>query len=227
MSSYVFMKVLESAPWRYDRGIRLLTRGRIGEVYRFIADRVAAPGNSILEIGCGTGAVALACAERGAKVAAVDVDAGMLEVARAKATASPGGANVEWIELGAVEIEDRFAERSFDAVVSCLAFSELAPEEQDYVLAVACRLLKPGGRLVIADEVLPEGAMRRAWHRLVRWPLAALTYALSQTTTRPLAGLPERVARAGFSEVEEMRPWSADLAVVVARRPGGNGGRWP
>ena len=33
MSSYVFMKVLESAPERYDLGLRLLSHGRIADVY--------------------------------------------------------------------------------------------------------------------------------------------------------------------------------------------------
>ena len=61
MSSFVWMKLLESAPERYDRGIRMLTRGRIGEVYERIAQLVAAPGKRVLDIGCDTGGVALAC----------------------------------------------------------------------------------------------------------------------------------------------------------------------
>ena len=49
---------------------------------------------------------------------------------------------LEWLELGAMEIEDRFAEGSFEAAVSCLAFSELSPDERRYVLRVALRLLR-------------------------------------------------------------------------------------
>ena len=66
MSSFVWMKVLESAPERYDRGIRMLTRGRIGAVYERIARSVAAPGKRILDVGCGTGGVSFACAAHGA-----------------------------------------------------------------------------------------------------------------------------------------------------------------
>ncbi|MGD8605677.1 MAG: methyltransferase domain-containing protein, partial [Myxococcales bacterium] len=84
MSSFVWMKLLESAPERYDRGLRLLSAGRIQEVYEAIADRVAAPGRRILDMGTGTGSVALACAARGAKVVAIDINAQMLEIARAK-----------------------------------------------------------------------------------------------------------------------------------------------
>ena len=55
MSNFAFMKVLESSASRYDRGIKILSRGRITEVYLKIAKMVGAPGKRILDIGCGTG----------------------------------------------------------------------------------------------------------------------------------------------------------------------------
>jgi SAM-dependent methyltransferase len=133
MSTFVWMKVLESAPERYDRGIRMLSAGRIQQVYDCIAVLAAAPGKRVLDIGCGTGAVSLVCAARGAVVTGIDIDAGMLEVARAKPVSAVGSA--AFIELGAAEIEDRFAPESFDAIVSCLALSELSPDE-DYDLFI-------------------------------------------------------------------------------------------
>ena len=90
MSSFVWMKVLESAPERYDCGIRMLSGGRIAEAYERIAALVAAPGTRILDIGCGTGGVTLACAARGASAIGIDIDAGMLEVARTKPVPSSG-----------------------------------------------------------------------------------------------------------------------------------------
>ena len=218
MSSYVFMKILESAPRRYDRGLRILTGGRIDEVHRLVARAVAAPGTRILDIGCGTGGLSLACAELGAMVVGIDANAGMLEVACSKSLPAGSSGSVEWVELGAVEIGDRFGEASFDAVVSCLVFSELAPQEQAYVLRVARSRLKPGGKLVIADEALPPTAFGRVWYHLRRWPLAVVTYVLTQTTTRPVQHLAERVQEAGFAEVEDARPWGDNFAVVRAMR---------
>ena len=212
MSSFVWMKVLESAPERYDQGIARLSRGRIDDVYRRLASAVAAPGRTVLDIGCGTGGVSLACAARGAEVFGIDLDAGMLEVARAKPV--PGRGPVTFLQLAAAEIEDRFPEETFDAVVSCLAFSELSFEQRAYALKVARTRLKPGGELVIADEVVPRSAGRRAWYHLRRAPSTALTYLLTQTTTRPVEGLADAVRAAGFAAVTETRIWEDSFLLV-------------
>jgi ubiquinone/menaquinone biosynthesis C-methylase UbiE len=212
MSSFVWMKVLESAPDRYDRGIRMLSGGRIGQVYERLAELVAAPGKRVLDIGCGTGGVSLACAARGAAVTGIDIDTGMLEVARSKPV--PASGSVDFIELGAAEVEDRFPERSLDAVVSCLAMSELSPEEQDYALRIAYSRLVPGGTIAIADETTPDDGLPRLAYRLRRLPVIAATYLLTQTATRPVEKLRERMTAAGFSQVEEQRIWSGSFVIV-------------
>jgi ubiquinone/menaquinone biosynthesis C-methylase UbiE len=219
MSSFVYMKVLESSPWRYDRGIRWLSGGHIEDLWRDIAARVSGPGRRVLDIGCGTGGASLACAALGGRVVGIDANAEMLAVARSKAP--PGGAEapVEWIQLDAAEIEDRFPEASFDGIVASLALSEMSAEEQAYTLRIARSRLKPRGRLVVADEVEPSGRLRRVWHRIRRAPLASLTWVLTQTSTQAIADLAGLVRAAGFVEVRETRPWSDDLSIVEARRP--------
>jgi demethylmenaquinone methyltransferase/2-methoxy-6-polyprenyl-1,4-benzoquinol methylase len=219
MSSFVWMKILESAPQRYDHGIRMLSFGRIEEAYERIAALAAAPGKRILDIGCGTGGVSLACAARGAVVTGIDIDAGMLEVARNKPV--PAAGRVEFLELAAAEIEDRFAEQSLDAVVSCLAMSEMSADEQDYALRVAYSCLVPGGVIVIADETTPEGGLSRLAYWLRRLPVLAVTYLLTQTTTRPVHSLMPRVRATGFSEVVEERIWSGSFLIMhgVKREP--------
>lgn len=218
MSSFVWMKFLESAPERYDRGIETLSRGRIGEVYERIADRAAGPGKRVLDLGCGTGGVSLACAARGARVVAIDINAQMLEVARTKPVALGTGGSIEWLELGVAEVEDRFDEESFDSVVSCLVFSELSADERAYALQIAHSRLVRGGHLVIADETLPTHAWSRAWYRIRRAPLQALTYLLVQTTTRPVEQLSARIREAGFQRVEEERLWGDTFFIVHAVR---------
>jgi len=219
MSSYVYMKVLESTPQRYDRGIRILSRGNIDAVYQRLAERVAGPGRKIIDVGCGTGNVSIACARRGSDVVGLDINAGMLEVARGKTESSavaPG--SVEWLELGALEIEDRFGPDAFDGAVSCLLFSELTPDEQDYVLATLRSRVRPGGTIAIADEVAPQGGAARVWWRVRRAPLVAATWLLTQTSTHPATGLEARVRAAGFDDVASDR-MPGDFAVVHATVP--------
>jgi len=218
VSSFVFMRVLESSARRYDRGIRLLSHGRIDEVYESLAVMVARPGIRILDVGCGTGGVAVACAVRGAEVVGIDRNADMLEVARSKNLPFGAKGTVEWLQLSAAEIEDRFEPSSFDAITGCLLFSELSPDEQTYTLAIALSRLRPGGDLVLADEVVPASAARRLIHHFARMPVVILTYLLTQTTTRAVRGLAEPLRAAGYVDVDEQRPWS-DFAIVRGRRP--------
>jgi len=217
MSSYVLMKILESSPERYDRGIRMLDRGRIDSMYEAIADAAARPGARVLDIGCGTGNVSLACAARGARVIGIDINAGMLEVARTKPPPELG--SVEFLQAGAAEIEDHFPPASFDSVVSCLAFSEMSADERVYALRSARRVLSPNGRLVIADETIPRSQARRVVKRLRRLPSVVATWVLTQTTTRALPDPVGLVRDAGFEDVKVGNRFGGDLTMVSACRP--------
>ena len=97
--------------------------------------------------------------------------------------------------------------------------SELTVEERAFALAQAYRLLEPGGLLLLADEVVPQRALRRALYTAVRVPLALLTYLLTQTTTRALADLSQQVERAGFVIQSYRLNRLHSFATVVARRP--------
>lgn len=221
MSTYVYMKILESAPERYDRGLRLLTFGRVAKMYDAVAEAVAPPGTTprVLEIGCGTGNLTQRLAERGAQVTGVDINPDMLAVARAKLDGR--GGQVELVEMAAVEIRERLPAASFDVVAATLVLSEMSPEEQAYVLEAAHDVLRPGGRIVVADEVRPNSLGGRLAHALVRWPLAVLTYAVTQTSTSTVRDLVGVVRAAGFHIVEERRlPGGAGM-VVGERLPEG------
>ena len=217
MSTYVFMRILESAPRRYDLGIRLLSLGRVTAMYDAVA--TAAVGHDraprVLEIGCGTGNLTRALLARGATVVAIDQNPDMLAVAGEKLHGA--GPRLTLREMAAVEIADRFAPASFDAVAASLVLSEMSEAEQDYVLAAARGLIRPGGQLIVADEVRPRGWLPRLGYACVRWPLAVLTYLLTQTTTSAVRELGKRVRAAGFQVVEE-RLAAGSVRLVVAVR---------
>lgn len=219
MSTYVLMRILESAPHRYELGIRLLTFGSVGRAYEELVRHIE-PGQRVLDVGCGTGALALRAARKGARVKGIDVNAEMLEMARHRAREEHLERRVELVEQGVAEL-DREKSESYDVVTSGLCFSELSDDELTYTLNQVARILEPGGLLLVADEVKPRALAWRALHTLVRAPLAVLTYVVTQQTTHALRGLPERLTRAGFALVSASFGGLGSFGAFVARKPGG------
>ena len=209
MSTMVYMKLLEKSPEGYDRGMRILTLGRIDRLKRQIAERWVSPGDQVLEIGCGTGSLAALMLERGAEVLGIDVSDAMLEVARESAP------DAQLAHITATEIEKLGAGR-FDRVVATLSLSELSADEIRHVLRGAFVVLEPGGTLIIADEVRPRRWWQRALAAFVRWPLAALTFALTRSGTRALRGIEDELAAAGLRVVHDERCLLGTFALLVA-----------
>ncbi|MBU0703121.1 MAG: methyltransferase domain-containing protein [Chloroflexi bacterium] len=211
------MRVLESTPSRYDRGIRLLTLGQAERAYDRLIAQIE-PGWRVLDLGTGTGTLALRAAAREAEVVALDVNPAMLAVARQKAEAAGLTNRVIWREMGVAEM-DTLSSNTFDAVCSGMCFSELTPDERGYTLHQARRLLRPRGLLLLADEVRPRGLAQRLLIAALRAPLVVLTWLLTQTTTRAVPNLPGLVEAAGFEVTAVRTGLMGSWAEVVARRP--------
>ena len=207
------MRILESAPHRYDLGIRLLSLGHITSVY----DRIVefAHGPEILDLGCGTGNLTLRLAARGLQVTGVDLSPEMPDVAREKTSASVA---VHWVQAGAAELIDHFQPRAFDTITSVLLFSELSVSEQTETLRQCHLLLRPGGQLIVADEVRAATFARRAIQNLVRFPLAAVTYVLTQTSTSAVRDLEQKVAAAQFRVVGRETNHLGDFVLLEAAK---------
>jgi SAM-dependent methyltransferase len=113
-----------------------------GEIdfYRALVTEMSA--KSVLEIGCGTGRIAVRLARDGLHVVGVDLSPAMLDVARAK------NSNARWIEGDMRSFE---AGERFDlAIIPGHSFQfMLTPNDQLAALACAKQHLKAGGRLVI------------------------------------------------------------------------------
>jgi hypothetical protein len=85
------------------------------------------------------------------------------------------------------------------------------------------RILKPGGLLLVADEVVPSSLAKRVLNGLIRLPLAIVAYVWTQTTTRAVSDLPQKVEGVGFV-LESIRLTNlGSLMELVARKPAGNG----
>lgn len=216
----VFMKWLETTPASYDRGIQLLTLGRLRPLKeRIAADYLRAAGETplrVLEIGCGTGSLALLMAQQGAQVTAVDASPHMLAEAQRKVEAAGLTENITFHRLDVAELTDHFAAGSFDRIVSTLAFSEFSPDVRDYALREAAQLLTPEGQLLIADEVIPDGRWARFVFWMVRLPLVLITWLLTRTTTTPLRRFAAALTEAGFVPTEIERHLGGSLQLIGA-----------
>lgn len=211
------MKILESQPRRYDRGISWLSFGQLGKIQRRLVEENGLRGFQVLEIGVGTGTMALLAADVGAHITGFDVSGAMLDIAREKIRNAGRENAVELLELG-VSGMDRFADESFDLVMSTLVFSELSHDERKYALHHAFRVLKPGGHLAVADEVRPGSVAKRFLHAAVRIPLLAITFMLTQTTTKAIENLEAEVAGACFNIVASERSALDSFLYLVAEK---------
>ena len=190
------MKVLESAPDRYDMGIRILTLGRLDKAYDRLTSYIKS-GQKVLDIGCGTGALTLRAALKGANVKGIDLNLQMLEIAQKRANKTNVKKNVEFCEMGVAELDSEKTE-NYDVVMSGLCFSELTEDELIYTMKEVKRILKPKGILLVADEVIPNRLSKKMFNWLIRFPLVIITFILTQTTTKAVDNLPEMTEKAGF-----------------------------
>jgi ubiquinone/menaquinone biosynthesis C-methylase UbiE len=215
--SYVYMKVLESAPERYERGMRVLTLGRIERVRAAIAGRLR-PGSRVLDLGCGTGALAVQLARKGCQVTGVDISLAMLAQAAQRVRQAGLEEQIKLRQLGAVNLDTAFDDGSFDVVVSTLVFSELSDDEIAYTLAECWRVLRSRGKLLIADEVLPGSVLGRIATFLFRLPFLLAAFVLTQNTTHRVAGLGKRVEEAGFRILEVGSYLAGTLQLFAAEK---------
>jgi 2-polyprenyl-3-methyl-5-hydroxy-6-metoxy-1,4-benzoquinol methylase len=213
----VFMKWLETSPRDYDRGIQLLTLGKIQRLKERIVREYIRPGMRVLEIGPGTGTLTAMMAQRGAVVTAVDASQEMLEEAELKIRSAGLQDQVTLEHLDASLVGERFPAGSFDLIVSTLVFSEFPPEEQRYVLEACRKLLAPEGRLLIGDEVVPAKPSARLLFYLVRGPLVLLTWLITRTTTHSLRSFDSLLAQRGFQTEKSASYLGGSLALFAAQ----------
>ena len=218
MLSYIFMKILESRPRRYDSGINILTGGHARKIKNEIVAHWVRPGIKMLDVGCGTGALIADAAGAGARVTGIDISDRMLQVARRRFADSAIKDKGVLYHAGVTGLDELFPDHSFDLITATLVFSELYPAERIWALNELNRILKPSGRLVLADEVRPRARIKRWLHAMMRAPLAVVTYLVAQTGTRALHDIVNEVSRAGFSLLSEKRSFVDSFAVICAQK---------
>lgn len=141
----------------YDLLTNLMTFGQIRRLRKSTVEQaLIQPGDSVLDVGCGTGEVTLPAKSRAmhGHVYGIDPAPEMIAVARKKAARK--GIDVDF-RVGVIEALP-FPDSSIDVVTSSLMMHHLPEDLKARGLAEIYRVLKPGGRLLIADFMRPTGA---------------------------------------------------------------------
>jgi demethylmenaquinone methyltransferase/2-methoxy-6-polyprenyl-1,4-benzoquinol methylase len=151
----------------YDRYARLLSFGQDERWRRFLVSRIeAGPDDTVLDVACGTGAVALELVRAyGCRVVGIDQSPEMLTAGRSR-IASAGRASLIELRDGRAE-ELPFPAASFDA----LTFTYLLRYVDDpgTTLRELARVVRPGGIVAGLEFSVPRNALARlSWEVYVR-----------------------------------------------------------
>jgi ubiquinone/menaquinone biosynthesis C-methylase UbiE len=176
----------------YDPLVSVLMAGRRARLRRNTVELAQIPaGATVLEVGCGTGDVALAAkAQAGDQGAVFGIDPAPEMIAVARQKAARQGRAVDF-QIGVIEAL-AFPDASVDVVLSSLMMHHLPDDLKPRGLAEIARVLKPGGRLLIVDMKRPSG--------LVGHLLSALVGHHAVRTG--VDDLPPLLSAAGFTKIE-------------------------
>jgi ubiquinone/menaquinone biosynthesis C-methylase UbiE len=182
----------------YDRGIAT-ERFLIGDARAFLCGQAS---GEVLEVAIGTGRN-LPHYPPGTRLTAIDLSAGMLGQARARAGAL--GLDVDLRQGDAQALP--FPDRSFDSVVCTFALCEIP--DLPRAVAEMRRVLRPGGLLLVVDHVRSSNRALLALMRL------ADRFEPGHLLRRPI----EQIRAGGFVIEHESRTRAGVFERVVARAP--------
>jgi ubiquinone/menaquinone biosynthesis C-methylase UbiE len=175
----------------YDAASWLMSLGRAPAIKRMTLEMAAVrSGESVLDVGCGTGSLALAAKEAAGpegSVRGIDASPEMIKQARRKAAKQ--GAEVDF-RVAPIE-ELPFAEGEFDCVLSSFMLHHLPEDVKRKGLAEVRRVLKPGGRFLAVDFGSTSQSV-----------IGHLLSVLGHTHGASLETLAPVMAEVGFTEVE-------------------------
>lgn len=198
----------------YDPLVALTTRERRfkSELLR-LAD--LQQGHRVLDVGCGTGTLAIRAAQQRPGIDMVGIDGDPAVLTRAHHKAADARLRVGFEQAYSTDLP--FPDHSFDRVLSSLFFHHLPTDQKQRTLAEIARVLTPGGRLHVADWGKPTNVAMR----LLAWPLQLLD-GVEYTADNIAGRLPDFMRTAGLTNIAVQATFSTafgTMALYRAERP--------
>lgn len=145
----------------YDLGVAVLTREAIWRP-KLVEILALAPGDRVLDVGCGTGSLAVLLKQRHPDIEIVGLDPDPASLAIAKAKADAAGVHIEWRQGYA---SDAAEAGLFDKVVSSLVFHQVPVPGKRAGIEAMFAATKADGAVCIADYAQQSRPlMRTAFH---------------------------------------------------------------
>jgi ubiquinone/menaquinone biosynthesis C-methylase UbiE len=194
----------------YDDYMKKVTLGR-EETLRKTTVELAGikAGDSVLEIGCGTGTLTLAAKKQAGpsgKVCGIDIIPGMIEASQRKAAAA--GEEITF-QAGSID-QIPFPDNSFDEVLCSFMIFHMSAETRSKGIVEIQRVLKPRGKLLVLDLALPPQPLQRAiakmaFKGMLEHEMQELLPVLEQTGFADITAGPARFRIFGLSVVGFVR----------------------
>lgn len=207
-------RTLDHAAFVYDLVEPLILLGKQAEYDQKIVELLdLKESDRVLDLGCGTGVLTRMIADHlrsasGGYAMGIDAAAKMIRVARKRR-----GSDACRFEVAAAESLP-FEDASFDAVVSSLFFHHVPLDLKEQALRGAFRVLRPGGKLVIADMHIPTTWMGALVSHTARW------FFMQPEIGENIRGvLPGLIVDAGFDPPAHVSTMFGYIATFFARKP--------
>ncbi len=160
----------------------------------------AKDGESILDVGCGTGTFVILAknALLKSKIVGLDPDESVLKIAKKKAKINK--LNVKFVKSGAENLP--FPDSSFNHVVSSLAFHHMPLEVKKKALSEINRVLKPKGTFLLVDIGKPKNSF---WQ--VIYGIESLIEVREYLSHNLKGKIPTLLEEANFNVIESRKPY--------------------
>ena len=198
-------RTIRWARW-YDLLTAVLSFGRSSELYQQAMDLAEPkPGQKVLDVGSGTGTLAIMLGEAvapGGEVVGIDASTEMIDVAQSKAKKQKSSARFQPAAIESLPFE----KDSFDLVTSSLMLHHLPEDVQVKGLAEVRRVLRPGGRFAVVDFSSDSGTF-------LGHLMAMFGHKHGHSTASSHAS---KLRSAGFTQVEEVKTDRKGLMSIKA-----------